>query len=56
MQLAGAPLLVALGGLFALEFVGGAFGPMVARRVNEIVALAQRATILPCGVCFTRCR
>lgn len=46
LLLAGAPLLVALGGLIVAEFFAGAFEPMVAQRVNLAITSAQRATIL----------
>lgn len=46
LLLAGAPLVVALAGLFVAEFFAGAFEPMVGQRVNDAIASAQRATVL----------
>jgi MFS family permease len=46
LLLAGAPLLVALVGLYVAELFAGAFEPMIAQRVNDAITSAQRATIL----------
>jgi MFS family permease len=46
LLLAGAPLIVAVAGLFVVELFGGALEPMIAQRVNDVIASAQRATIL----------
>ncbi len=46
LLLAGAPLAVALAGLFVAEFFAGTFEPMVGQRVNDAISSAQRATVL----------
>ncbi len=46
LLLAGAPLAVALAGLFIAELFAGTFEPMVAQRVNDALSSAQRATVL----------
>lgn len=46
LLLAGAPLAVAIGGLFLVELFSGSLEPMIAQRVNDVITSAQRATIL----------
>lgn len=46
LLLAGAPLPLAIAGLFIAELFAGAFEPMIAQRVNDAIASAQRATVL----------
>jgi MFS family permease len=46
LLMGGGPLLFAVGGLIVTELFAGAFEPMVAQRVNDAIASAQRATII----------
>jgi MFS family permease len=46
LLLGGAPLIVAVAGLFVVELFGGSLEPMIGQRVNDVITSAQRATVL----------